>query len=122
VRLPVEELERRAAMFRALGDPTRLRIFEFLRSCCGPVSMDEAGEVRRVEGVTVGAVCCRVTGGERVTSTISHHLKELRLAGLVTTERRGKHILCRINPDAVASLATYLDSNTKGDREDDCCG
>ena len=115
------EDERRAAMFRALGDPTRLRIFSFLRSCCGPVSVEETGDVRRVEGVTVGEVCCRVTGSDRITSTVSHHLKELRLAGLITTERRGKYIVCRLNQEAVASLASYLTRVPKGDPNDDCC-
>ena len=33
------EQERYAAAFRALGDPTRLRIFEFLAGCCGPVAV-----------------------------------------------------------------------------------
>jgi ArsR family transcriptional regulator len=117
----VDELETRTAMFRALGDATRLRIFEYLRSCCGPVAVEESGDVRRVDGATVGEVCCRITGGERVTSTISHHVKELRLAGLVETERRGKQIICRINRDAVAALAAYLARETKGDGDDGCC-
>lgn len=113
--------ERRAVMFRALGDPTRLRIFEFLRGCCGPVSVEETGEVRRVEGATVGEVCCRVTGADRITSTLSHHLKELRIAGLISTERQGKYVLCRLNQEAVASLASYLTSNAEGEQNDDCC-
>jgi ArsR family transcriptional regulator, arsenate/arsenite/antimonite-responsive transcriptional repressor len=114
--------KRRAAMFRALGDPTRLHIFEFLRGCCGPVSVEETGVVRRVEGATVGEVCCRVTGEDRITSTLSHHLKRLRVAGLISTERKGKYIVCRINQEAVASLASYLTINAKGDPDNDCCG
>src|SRR5688572_641864 len=98
----------RAAMFKALGDPTRLRIFEFLRSCCGPVAVGDSGEVRPVDGPTVGEVCCQVTGVERITSTISHHLKELRQAGLITMERRGKNMICGINQEAVAALAEYM--------------
>jgi len=98
----------RAAMFKALGDPTRLRIFEFLRSCCGPVAVGSEGEVRPVDGPTVGEVCCQVTGVERITSTISHHLKELRQAGLITMERRGKNMICGINRGAVTILAAYL--------------
>src|SRR5437764_15264810 len=86
-----------AAMFKALGDPTRLRIFEFLRACCCPVAVDESGAVMPVVGPTAGEVCCHITGAERITSTISHHLKELRLAGLITVERRGKHMLCGVN-------------------------
>ena len=113
--------EQRALAFRALGDPTRLRIIECLAGCCGPVSLEDTGDVRPVDGATVGEVCCRVTGVDRITSTLSHHLRELRLAGLITTERRGRHIVCRLNQDAVTSLADYLASAAKGDSDDGCC-
>jgi len=113
MEIPVNERLDVAAMFKALGDPTRLRIFEFLRSCCCPVAVDEAGEVRPVSGPTVGEVCCHVTGAEQINSKISHHLKELRLAGLITVERRGKNMICGVNRAAVAALANYLnDSET----------
>src|SRR5689334_18256248 len=109
-----------AAMFKALGDPTRLHIFEFLRSCCCPVAVEETGDVRPVLGPTVGEVCCHVTGAEQINSKISHHLKELRLAGLITVERRGKNMICRVNRDAVAALAAYL-SESVSDTSGDCC-
>jgi len=108
-----------AAMFRALGDPTRLHIFEFLRSCCCPVAVGETGEVRPVDGPTVGEVCCHVSGASQINSTISHHLKELRLAGLITVERRGKNMICGVRQDAVEALIAYLGgerSNRSG-----CC-
>lgn len=110
-----------AAMFKALGDPTRLRIFTFLRSCCCPVAVEETGDVRPVEGPTVGEVCCQITGVERINSTISHHLKELRLAGLITIERRGKNMLCGINREAITALVTYLSEQEDAD-PGGCCG
>ncbi len=115
--------EELATMFKALGDPTRLRIFEFLRGCCCPVAVDEAGDVRVVAGPTAGEVCCSVTGAEKITSTVSHHLRELRLAGLITVERRGKNMICGINQGAVARLAGYLGTppGTSADRQADCC-
>ena len=111
-----------ATMFKALGDQTRLHIFAFLRSCCGPVAVEETGEVRPVVGPTVGEVCCHVTGAEQINSKISHHLKELRLAGLITVERRGKNRVCGVNREAVAVLTSYLngegsDKNNSGG----CC-
>lgn len=97
-----------AAAFKALGDPTRLRIFEFLCRCSGPVAIRESGEVSRMEGPTAGQVCCTVTGAQRITSTISHHLKELRQAGLITVTRHGKHRVFGVNPAASAFLAGYF--------------
>ena len=124
----------RAAQFKALGDPTRLRIFEFLCACCCPVAVEEeTGDVRPITGPTVGAVCCHVSGAERITSTVSAHLKELRLAGLITVERRGKNMICGVNPHAVASLAAYFrerqDQSTRpspsprgeGEPNHECC-
>jgi ArsR family transcriptional regulator len=110
-----------AAMFKALGDPTRLRIFEFLcRQCC-PVAVEENGDVRPVLGPTVGDICCHVTGAERITSTLSFHLKELRLAGLVTTERHGKNMICGVNREAAASLASYLNGSVPSSKSGDGC-
>jgi ArsR family transcriptional regulator, arsenate/arsenite/antimonite-responsive transcriptional repressor len=109
-----------AAMFKALGDPTRLHIFEFLRSCCCPVAVEETGAVRHVEGPTVGEVCCHVTGAEQINSTISHHLKELRLAGLITVERRGKNMICGVNREAVAALTAFLGEGNNND-SGSCC-
>ncbi len=96
------------AMFKALGDPTRLLIFDFLRSCCCPVAVYDNGDVRQIIGPTVGEVCCHVTGADQINSTISHHLKELRLAGLITVERRGKNMVCRVNREAMTTLVSYL--------------
>ena len=112
-----------AAMFKALGEPTRLRIFQFLRGCACPVAVDEtSGEVRPVSGPTVGEVCCHVTGQERVTSTISDHLKELRTAGLIVMERRGKHFVCAVNPAALDFLAHFFgDPALAACATDDCC-
>jgi DNA-binding transcriptional ArsR family regulator len=49
-----------------------------------------------------------VTGSETITSTVSFHLKELKSAGLITMDKRGKYMSCDINRDAVALLAGYF--------------
>jgi ArsR family transcriptional regulator len=95
-----------AELFKALGDPSRLRLFEFLRDCCCCVAVDEAtGEVRPVCGVTVGEVCCAMP---IAPSTVSQHLKQLRQAGLIVTQREGKYIRCGVDPRALARLAEYF--------------
>ncbi|MCX6343277.1 MAG: hypothetical protein NTU72_12980 [Fimbriimonadales bacterium] len=43
-------------IFKALGDPTRLKIFNFLRSCNQPVSVDDSGEARIIDGPTAGDI------------------------------------------------------------------
>ena len=112
------DYETTARMFKALGDPTRLKILEFLRGCCCGVAIGDEGDVRPADGPTVGEVCCRVTGAERITSTVSFHLKELRQAGLIATEKRGKHMLCCLDPEGLGRLEKYLGSF---DERNACC-
>lgn len=98
-----------ALMFKALGDPTRLGIFQMLRRCAGEqpgVEVGESGELRPAGSLSVGEVCCRLGGS---ASTISHHLKELRLAGLIRVEKRGRWIYCRVNPEALARIRAFVE-------------
>jgi ArsR family transcriptional regulator, arsenate/arsenite/antimonite-responsive transcriptional repressor len=102
-------------MLKALGDPTRRRIYDFLRTCCCPVAVDAGGAVRPAGGPTVGDVCCQIIGGNgQGQSTISHHLKELRTAGLIVMERRGKHIICGIDDESRRALAAYFAGELAG--------
>lgn len=117
----MSEITEKSIMFKALGDPTRLRIFEFLCTCCCPVAVEDTGDVRPVLGPTVGEVCCQVTGADKITSSISFHLKELRLAGLITMERRGKNMICGVNREAVAKLAAFLVNSISDTKSGDCC-
>ncbi len=72
------------------------------------MALGDQGNVHTLQGPTVGEVCCQVTGLEKINSTISFHLKEMRLAGLIEVEKRGKFMVCNVNRDAVAKLAKYL--------------
>jgi DNA-binding transcriptional ArsR family regulator len=94
-----------AAVFKALGDPTRLRIFRFLACCDRTVAIDEEGRCRPAGSRSVGEVCCRF---EQSMSTISHHLKELRLAGLIQTEKQGRWIYCSVNPATLDQIQAFL--------------
>lgn len=91
-------------VFKALGDPTRLRIFQVLRCCDGEVMIDDGGGCHPSNTMSVGEVCCRL--GQN-PSTVSHHLKELRIAGLIHVEKRGRCIYCSINPAALELVAEW---------------
>ena len=85
--------------FKALGDPTRLKILELLRargkSCCGLVAREERGlcacDIEEAVGLSQAAV--------------SHHMGLLRRAGLVDAEKRGRWMFYRRNESALAGLA-----------------
>src|SRR5919109_2889341 len=95
-----------ARRLKALSDPTRLHIVEFLsQCCCGQASVREDGGV---EGPTAGEICCHITGAEKINSTVSHHLHELADAGLIQMERRGKAMVCTVCPGALEEVAEHL--------------
>jgi ArsR family transcriptional regulator len=116
--LEISREEAVATVFKALGDPTRLRIFEFLRCCDREIEIDEAGQCRPSGALSVGEVCCRLS---QPMSTVSFHLKELRLAGLVQTEKRGRSIYCSINPAGLELIREFLDRPTATEETDDGC-
>lgn len=81
-----------ARMFKALADPVRLRLLSLIAS-------HEGGE----------ACVCDLTGPFDVSQpTISHHLKVLREAGLVGSERRGTWVYYWVLPGALTRLSSLL--------------
>ena len=109
MNLEMTEEEQLAAVFKALGDPTRLSIFQLLRCCDQAVEIDEAGKVRPERALSVGEVCCELN---QAMSTVSFHLKELRLAGLIRTEKRGRSIYCSVNAAGLERIQQFLDVPT----------
>lgn len=81
-----------AVKFKALGDPVRIQLFAMIASANGEV-----------------CVCDLACAFDLTAPTISHHLKTLRLAGLVRSERRGTWVHYRVVPDVAASLSRLLD-------------
>ena len=79
-------------LLQAVADPLRLRILRQLAQ--------------------LGPVCaCDIAAGYSVSQpTVSHHLRVLREAGWVTTERRGTWIWYSLRPEAVALLRAIVDS------------
>jgi ArsR family transcriptional regulator len=101
----IDELALLAERFRALGHPARLGLFLRLADCCrGPAAGEccDPAEMRRCVGQLA-------SGLDLAPSTISHHLKELRRAGLIRCERRGQQIDCWVDPAVVAELDCWLE-------------
>jgi DNA-binding transcriptional ArsR family regulator len=90
-----------ARIFRALGDPSRLAIFEVVRAACTDDSAHSSEELR-------SSVTEIAREFDLSLSTVSHHLKELRTAGLIRCERRGQHIFCSVNPDVLQVVDRFL--------------
>lgn len=103
------EINDAAQMFRALGEPTRLRLVAHL-GCCPET----------VNGPTAGELCCQTTGAKQITSTISHHLKELRESNLIQTEKHGKSVCCSLDRDSLRDLVKFLESILAGQKHE-CC-
>ena len=103
---PNNNIEKFAEMFKALSNPNRLRLFMRLITCCKP------GTVTSISADTEspGCACVGELGKDLniVASTVSHHMKELRQAGLVRMERRGQRIECWIDPETLANLQGFF--------------
>jgi len=96
------ELQKFADMFKALSNPNRLEIFLRLVECCPPgTKCSTNDDARRYVG-QLGAEL------DVAASTVSHHIKELRHAGLIKIERHGKNIQCWVDQDAVNALGAVL--------------
>lgn len=86
-----EITESEAALIgKALGDPTRLGIYTQVASC---------------KELFCGELCaCQAISG----ATISHHLRVLTQAGLITSRRSGQHIFYRAIPARLTAYKRYL--------------
>jgi len=96
-REPLTEADAKtlAAMFKALSDPVRLRLLSLIAS-------HEGGEA---------CVCDLADPFDVTQPTISHHLKVLREAGLISGERRGTWVYYQALPAALDRLGTLLSTD-----------
>ncbi|MHA6617253.1 ArsR/SmtB family transcription factor [Pseudonocardia sp. DLS-67] len=94
VREPIraEQAVQLSRAFKALGDPVRLRLVSLIAS-------HDGGEA---------CVCDLTAVFDLSGPTISHHLKVLREAGLISGERRGTWVYYRVEPPALARLSDVL--------------
>lgn len=86
-----DEVEATALLFKALGDPARVKIVNLLARSDEPV-----------------CACEIVPALDLAQATVSHHLKKLTQAGLLDREQRGKWAYFSINPRAAAQLETIV--------------
>jgi ArsR family transcriptional regulator, arsenate/arsenite/antimonite-responsive transcriptional repressor len=91
-RLSDEEAEATATLFRALGDPARVRILNRLATADEPICVCELVEPLGLS-----------------QPTVSHHLKKLVDAGLLEREQRGKWAYYSLDLESAATLAALLD-------------
>jgi ArsR family transcriptional regulator, arsenate/arsenite/antimonite-responsive transcriptional repressor len=81
-----------AELFRALGDPARVRIVNLLATTDEPV-----------------CVCNLIEPLGLSQPTVSHHLKRLVDAGILEREQRGKWAYFSLDPDAAGRLTSLVD-------------
>jgi ArsR family transcriptional regulator, arsenate/arsenite/antimonite-responsive transcriptional repressor len=82
-----------ALRLKALADPARVRIMSYLFGS----GEHNSGDLASALGLT--------------ESTVSHHVSQLRRAGLVESNRRGMNVYHRPRRDALSALCTVLDPN-----------
>jgi ArsR family transcriptional regulator, arsenate/arsenite/antimonite-responsive transcriptional repressor len=92
-----DEAAELARRFAALADPVRLRLLSLLAT-------DRGGAV---------CACDLVEPVGKSQPTVSHHLRILREAGLVTSEKRGTNVWYAVVPAALESLRDTLGATTR---------
>jgi ArsR family transcriptional regulator len=101
------DLSQMAMMLKALSSPYRLEIFVRLASCQVEPDIDSCD----------GQICaCVGSLGKNLnlaTSTVSHHIKELARAGLITMKRNGQKVECQVDPVVAQLLASFFQSLVK---------
>jgi len=81
-----------AALFKAVADPARLRLLSL-------IACHEGGE---------SCVCDLLDAFDMTAPSVSYHLKILRAAGLITSERRGTWVYYRVVPEVMARMSAVL--------------
>ena len=90
--LPEAGADELAALFKAVADPVRLRLLSL-------IACHEGGE---------SCVCDLLDAFDMTAPSVSYHLKILREAGLISSERRGTWVYYRVNPEVMARMSAVL--------------
>jgi DNA-binding transcriptional ArsR family regulator len=92
---------RLATAFKALSHPKRLAIFHKLVESCGTACCCTEEDL----SASIEALAKALGLAE---STVSHHLKELRGAGLISIVRRGRFNEFRVDAASIAAMASFF--------------
>jgi ArsR family transcriptional regulator, arsenate/arsenite/antimonite-responsive transcriptional repressor len=90
--LPESGAQELALLFKAVADPVRLRLLSL-------IACHDGGE---------SCVCDLLDAFDMTPPSISYHLKILREAGLISSERRGTWVYYRVNPDVMTRMSAVL--------------
>lgn len=106
-------------IFKALSNENRLAIFNLLRECC---LCEEAPEGLGPENLPEGCLCVQnIVERLRMTqATVSHHLKELARAGLLTRFKKGPWAYYLVNAEVLAKLEAYF--RGREEKKEVACG
>jgi ArsR family transcriptional regulator len=93
-------------IFKALSNDQRLKLFKMIYDLQMKKCLNK--NISCVEGVDKAfTMACSHLKVSR--STVSHHMKELENAGLITMTRTGQSFTCEINMDAVTAIKQFLE-------------
>ncbi|MGH3299005.1 MAG: ArsR/SmtB family transcription factor [Trebonia sp.] len=90
--LPQSGADELAPLFKAVADPVRLRLLSL-------IACHDGGE---------SCVCDLLDAFDMTAPSVSYHLRILREAGLVSSERRGTWVYYRVNPEVMARMSAVL--------------
>ncbi len=91
-----------ALIFKALSNEQRLNLFRMIYYWQKTMPKSECCGVQRA--FTRACECMNIS-----RSTISHHLKELQTAGLISCAKDGQALVCTINQDLIEEMKNYFD-------------
>jgi DNA-binding transcriptional ArsR family regulator len=102
-RVDVAQREELTEVFRALADPNRLAIFELVCERGRQGVQEDAGN-------TVSKLAAEF---DLTLSTVSHHLRELKNAGLIRCEKVGQSVYCVPDSERVEEIERFLEALRK---------